>query len=151
MCTAECVHNKCISDRSQILAEGFDVLGFFLAETGVFQNNDLTVLHLVYSSSYSIIYNNIRRNKSNLCGNQFSQTSSSSLQRELFLRTILRLAQMRAQNYLCTFRNQLVDGRQCCLNTVIICDNAVLHRNIEVHANQNTFAGHFQIVYRYFV
>lgn len=107
--------------------------------------------HLVYSSLYGIIYNNIRRNEGDLCGNQFAQTSSSSLQRELFFRTILRLAQVRAKNNLCAFRSQLVDGRQCSLDTVVVCDNAVLHGYVEVHTNQNTLAGYFQIVYRYFV
>ena len=137
VCAAECIHNEYVSDGSQILAEVFNVLGLFLAETSVLQNDDLAVLHCVNSSSYGIIYYNIGRNEGNLCGNQLSQTGSSSLQGELILRTILRLAQMRAQNYLCALRNQLVDGRECSLNTIVVGDHAVLHRNVEVHTNQN--------------
>ena len=151
MCAAECIHNEYVSDGSQILAEVFNVLGLFLAETSVLQNDDLAVLHCVNSSSYGIIYYNIGRNEGNLCGNQLSQTGSSSLQGELCFRTILRLTEVRAEDYLAAFGNELFNSRESSLNPVVVCDHAILHRNIKVYSYQYLFALYINVVYRYFV
>ena len=150
--TAECIHYKYIRQRSQFLAEFFAVLGFLCTtESGVFQNDDFAILHCIYSSLYAVIYHFVRRYKCNLCRNQFCQTVSSCLQRELCLRTILRLAQMRAKNHLTAFGNELVNRRQCSLNPVVVGNHAIFHRYVKVYPYKHPLALYINIVYCYFV
>ena len=153
MGTTECIHYKYICEGSEFLAEFFAVLGFFCTtESGVFQNDDFAVLHCIYSSLYAVIYNFIRRYECNLCrSNQFCKAFCSSLQGELCFRTILRLTEVRAEDYLAAFGNELFNSRESSLNPVVVCDHAILHRYVKVYSYQYLFALYINIVYCYFV
>ena len=53
---------------------------------------------------------------------------------------------MAAQDDLSAVVDQFLDGRQCGVDAVIIGDNAVLHRDVEVAANQYALTGVVLIV-----
>ena len=143
---AEGVVNVSVGQAGQLLAESGLVLGLLLAETGVLQQNDLAVAHGGNSSLGVLADDIVIVRKGNRLAQLLAQADSNGGQAELGLGAVLRLAQMAAQNDLSAVGNQLLDGRQCGVDAVIVGDNAVLHRDVEVAANQYALAGVVLIV-----
>ena len=97
MCRTESVHYEYIvvNEVGKLLGECFTVLSFFsTAETCVFKNNYLAVLHFCNCLLCVLAYYCIVLSENNLCINELCKSFSSSLERELILRTVLRLAEM---------------------------------------------------------
>ena len=143
---AEGVVNVSVGQAGLLLAESGLVLGLLLAETGVLQQNDLAVAHGGNSSLGVLADDIVIVRKGDRLAQLLAQADSNGGQAELGLGAVLRLAQMAAQDDLSAVGNQLLDGRQCGVDAVIVGDNAVLHRDVEVAANQYALAGVVLIV-----
>ena len=52
------------------------------------------------------------------------------------------------QDDLCAIIEQLLDGGQSCVDAVLVGDDAVLHRDVEVAADQNLLAAVILVVDR---
>ena len=140
MSRAERIHNEDLSQRSKLRAERLKVLGLFLAETGVLEQNNVAVLHRGNSSLGVRADDLVVVCEDNVLTQQLRQTSGNGSEGELLLGAVLRLAQMRAEDQLTAVGDDLLDGRQSGCDTVIVGDNAVLERNVEVTAAKDFFA-----------
>ena len=67
------------------------------------------------------------------------------------VRSVLYLSKMRAENYLSTVCDQLLDGRECCYDTGLICDNAILKRNIKVASYKDMLALCIDVIHCFFI
>ena len=153
MCTvaaAECIVNVCICQRSQLLAELRHVLGLFLAETGVLQQNDIAVVHGSNSSLCVLAHNVIVISEHNGLAQLCAQSHSNGSEAELCLGAVLRLAQMAAQNDLRAVIDQLLDGGQSRIDAVLVGDDTVLHGDVEITADKDLLAAVVLIVDRLF-
>ena len=65
---------------------------------------------------------------------------------ELCLRTVLRLAQMGAEDELTAVSDDLLDSGESCGDTVVVGDHAVLERDVEVTAAEYLFAGEVDVI-----
>ena len=137
MAGAESVIHVSIGQAGQLLAESGLILGLFLAETGVLQQNNIAVAHGGNSSLGVLADNGVIVSKGDGLAQLLAQADSNRGQAELGLGAVLRLAQVAAQNDLGAIIDQLFDGRQSRVDTVVIGDHAVLHRDVEVAANQH--------------
>ena len=63
----------------------------------------------------------------------------------------MRLAEVAAQNNLCTVIHQILDCGKCTVNTVFVGDDAVLHGHVKVHADKTFFAFYVYISDCHFV
>ena len=146
MCTVsrtESVHYEyfVVNEFRKFLSEFFAVLGFFVAaETGVFENYDVAFCHFSNCLLSVFANNGIVLSESNLSAYKLCKSCSSGSQRELVFGTVLGLAEVRAQNNLCTVFNQLVDGGKCSGNSVVVGDLTVLKRNVKVNSDKDLFA-----------
>ena len=151
MCTvaaAEGVVHISISQRSQLLAELGHVLGLFLAETGVLQQNDVAVVHGSHSSLCVLAHNVVVVSKHNGLAQLCAQSHSNGCQAELCLGAVLGLAQVAAQDDLSAIVDQLLDGGQSCVDAVLVGDDTVLHRDVEIAADKHLLAAVVLIVDR---
>ena len=149
MAAAECIVNVCICQRSQLLAELRHVLGFFLAETGVLQQNDIAVVHCGNSSLCVLAHNVVVISEHNGLAQLCAQSHSNGCQAELCLGAVLGFAQVAAQDDLSTIVDQLLDGGQSRIDAVLVGDHAVLHRDIEIAADKDLLAAVILIVDRF--
>ena len=67
------------------------------------------------------------------------------------VRSVLYLSKMRAENYLSAVCDQLLDGRECCYDTGLICDNAILKRNIKVASYKDMLALCIDVIHCFFI
>ena len=135
-----------IGQGRQFLAEVFDILGLFLAEPGILQQYDVAFLHGGNGSLGILADDVVIIGEYNVLTEQFAQAYCNGSQRELFFRTVLRLAEMAAQDYLAAVSNQLFDGGQGGNNTLVIRNDAVLHGYVEITANQNPFSFYLNVI-----
>ena len=140
MAGAESVIHVSIGQAGQLLAESGLILGLFLAETGVLQQDNIAVAHGGNSSLGVLADNGVIVSKGDGLAQLLAQADSNRGQAELGLGAVLRLAQVAAQDDLGAIIDQLFDGRQSRVDTVVIGDHAVLHRDVEVAANQHALA-----------
>jgi len=145
---AECIVNVCISQRSQLLAELGHVLGLFLAETGVLQQNDVAVVHGSHSSLCVVAHDGVVVRKHNGLAQLCAQRHSNGCQAELCLGAVLGLAQVAAQDDLSAIVDQLLDGGQSRIDAVLVGDDTVLHRDVEITADKHLLAAVVLIVDR---
>ncbi len=143
---AERVHDEHFGQRSQLRAERLEVLGLFLAETGVLQQNDVAVLHggngcLGVSADDLVVIGEY-----NVLAEQLGQANGYGREGELLLRAVLRLAEVGAEDELTAVGDDLFDGGQSGGDTVIVGDHAVLERYVEVTAAKNLFAGKVDVI-----
>ena len=153
MCTmaaAECIVNISVGQRSQLLRELGDVLGLFLAETGVLQQDDVAVVHGSDSSLCVLAHDVVVVSKDNGLAQLCAQSHSNGSEAELCLGAVLRLAQMAAQNDLRAVIDQLLDGGQSRIDAVLVGDDAVLHGDVEIAADKDLLAAVVLIVDRLF-
>ena len=154
VCRTECVHDKhfIIDQISQLLRESLPVLGLLsTAESGVLQQNDLPILHFCNSLLGIFANNVVVLCKDHLGIYQLSQTLCNRCQRELILRTVLRLAQVGAQYNLASVSDQLLDGGKSSLDPVVVGDNPILKGNVEIAAHENVLALYVDIIHGNFV
>ena len=148
MAAAEGVVHISISQRSQLLAELGHVLGLFLAETGVLQQNDIAVVHSSHSSLCVLAHNVVIVSKHNGLAQLCAQSHSNGCQAELCLGAILGFAQVAAQDDLCAIVDQLLDGGQSRVDAVLVGDDTIFHRNVEIAADKHFLAAVILIVDR---
>ena len=70
---------------------------------------------------------------------------------DLFVEDIVRLAHVRAQNDFRVVLHQVFDGGQRAHDAVFVGDLSVLHRNVEVHADEHSLAAYIYIGDRLFI
>ena len=149
MAAAEGIVNVCVCQRSQVLRELRQVLGLFLAEAGVLQQDDVAVVHGSDSSLCVLAHDVVVVSKDNGLAQLCAQSHSNGSEAELCLGAVLRLAQMAAQNDLRAVIDQLLDGGQSRIDAVLVGDHAVLHRDIEIAADKDLLAAVILIVDRF--
>ncbi len=147
---AEGVVDIHLSQAGQIFAESGQVLGLFLAETGVLQQHNVAVLHGSHSGLGVLAHHVVVVGEDNVLAQQLAQTHSYGSQAELGLGTVLGFAQMAAQDDPAAVFNQLLDGGQSGNDAVVVGDNAVLHGDVEIAANQYPFALYVDVFYSLF-
>ena len=147
---AEGIVNVCVCQRSQLLRELGQVLGLFLAETGVLQQDDVAVVHGSDSSLCVLAHDVVVVSKDNGLAQLCAQGHSNGSEAELCLGAVLRLAQMAAQNDLRAVIDQLLDGGQSRIDAVLVGDDAVLHGDVEITADKDLLAAVVLIVDRLF-
>ena len=147
---AEGIVNVCVCQRSQILRELGQILGLFLAETGVLQQDDIAVVHGSDSSLCVLAHDVVVVSKDNGLAQLCAQGHSNGSEAELCLGAVLRLAQMAAQNDLRAVIDQLLDGGQSRIDAVLVGDDAVLHGDVEITADKDLLAAVVLIVDRLF-
>ena len=76
---------------------------------------------------------------------QFGEAHGDGRETEFFLGTVLGLTQMAAQNDPATVLDQLFNGGQSGHDAVVIGDDAVLHGDVEIAADQNVSALYLNI------
>ena len=150
MAAAESIVNISIGQRSQILRELGHVLGLFLAEAGVLQQDDVAVVHSSDSSLCVLAHDVVVVSKHDGLAQLCTQSHSNRGEAELCLRAVLRLAQMAAQNDLRAVIDQLLDGGQSRIDAVLVGDDAVLHGDVEIAADKDLLAAVVLIVDRLF-
>ena len=101
MAGAESVIHVSIGQAGQLLAESGLILGLFLAETGVLQQNNIAVAHGGNSSPGVLADNGVIVSNGDGLAQLLAQADSTRGQAELGLGAVLRLAQVAAQNDLC--------------------------------------------------
>ena len=140
------VIDKNICQGSKLLGELLPVLGLLCSVAGVLKQNYIPVLHRFNSSLCIRSDNIIVRCKLYLLSEQLAQTRSNRSQGKLRIRNSLRFSKMRAKDDPSTVCNQLLDCRKCCYQTVLVRDLAILQRNVEVAANQNSLAFYVDVI-----
>ena len=110
------------------------------------QQHNIAVTHGGNSSLGVLADNGVVVSKGDGLAELLAQADSNGGQAELSLGAVLRLAQVAAQDDLGAIIDQLFDGRQGRVDAVVVGDDAVLHRNVEVAANQHALAGVIFIV-----
>ena len=146
MSSTESVIDKDICQRSKLLGEFLAVLGLFGSVAGVLKQNHIPVLHGFDSCLCVRADNIIVRCKLYFLSEQLAQACSNRSQGKLRIRNSLRFSKMRAKDNPSTVCNQLLDRRKCCYQTVLIRDLAILQRNVEVAADQNSLAFYVDVI-----
>ena len=148
MAAAEGVVHISVSQRSQLLAELRHILGLFLAETSVLQQDDVAVVHSGHSSLCVVAHDGVVIGKHNGLAQLCAQSHSNGSQAELSLGAVLGLAQVAAQDDLSAIVDQLLDGGQSRIDAVLVGDDTVLHRDVEIAADKHLLAAVVLIVDR---
>ena len=141
MAAAEGVVHVGVSQGSQLLAEGVDVLGLLLAEAGVLQQDNVAVRHGGDSGLGLGADDLVVIGEGDGLAQLLRQADRHGGQAELGLRAVFGLAEVAAQNDLGAVCDQLFDGGQCRVDAVIVGDDAVLHGDVEVNTDQHALAG----------
>ena len=149
MAAAKGVVHVSVSQRCQLLRELRHVLGLFLAEAGILEQDNVAVVHGGHSSLCLLAHNVVVVCEDHGLAQLCAQGSSNGSDAELCLRAVLGLAQMAAQDDLCAVVDQLLDGGQSCIDAVLVGDDAVLHRDVEVAADKDLLAAVILVVDRF--
>ena len=129
----------------QVFGELGQIFGFFLAETGVLQQHNIAVLHCGNGGFGIFARHIVVIGKHDGLAKQFGEAHGDGRETEFFLGTVLGLTQMAAQNDPATVLDQLFNGGQSGHDAVVIGDDAVLHGDIEIAADQNVSALYLNI------
>ena len=132
-----------VAELGQFRDEGRIVLFFFLVEAGVFQAQDVAILHrgdrLLRRLADAIIGERDR------LLDHARQCRGDGLERILVVAP-LRAAEMREQDHLAALVGYLGDGRRHALQPGRVGDAAVLHRHVEIDAQQHALALHVDVI-----
>ena len=132
-----------VAELCQFRDEGRIVLLFFLVEAGVFQTEDVAVLHRG---------DRLRRRLADAILGERDRLLDHL--RERFRHRLQRLlgiaslgpAEMREQDHLAALAGNLRDGRRDALEPRRVGDAAVLHGDVEVDAQQHAFALYVDVI-----
>jgi len=140
VCGSKCVIYKYICQGSQLLGECLSVLGLLCAVTGVLKKNYLAILHSLYSCLCVRSYNLRISCKLYFLAKELRKSLCYRCQGQLRLRLSLGLAQMGAKDNLSAVSDQLLDGRQRCNQTILVCDLAILQRYVKIASYQDALS-----------
>src|SRR5699024_2547446 len=135
-----------VRQRGEFLAEGVNVLGLLFAETGVLQQHDVAVPHGGDSGLGLRADDLVVIGKGDGLAELLAQAHRDGGQAELGLGAIFGLAQVAAQDDLGAVLDQFLDGRQRRVDAVVVGDDAVLHRDVEIAADKHALAGVILII-----
>ncbi len=143
MCGGKCVVDPDVAELGQFRDKGGIVLFLFRVEAGVFQAEDVAILHrgdrLGSGLADAIV------SKSNRLLDHLRERRSDRLQRLLGVAT-LGPAEMREQDDLAALVGDFRDGRRDALQACRIGDAAILHGHIEVDAEQHALSFDIDVV-----
>ena len=129
-----------IAELGQCIDEGGIVLLLRFVEAGVLQQHDVAVLHRG---------DRLRRNLADAIGGEadraaevFGDGRGDGPQRIGFVRPALGPAEMGEQDHLAALVGDFADRRQHALDAGRVADLAVLHRHVEIDAQQHALALH---------
>ena len=141
---AECIAYIVICKISQFFCKAlscFFRLGLFLAsETGILQKDDVSVLHLGNSLGCCLSGNIVIGDELDFLAELLGQACGNRCQRLALVRALLYFAKMGAEDDLCAFPNQLVDGGECSNDTGLVGDLPVLQRYVEIAADKDSLS-----------
>ncbi|MPM50421.1 hypothetical protein SDC9_97160 [bioreactor metagenome] len=139
-----------VGKAGQLFAECGLVFGLFFAEAGILQQHHVAVFHCGNGGLCMLAHNGVIIGKHDRLAQQLCQTRRARSEAELRLRAVFRLAQMAAKDNLAAVCNQLFNGRQGRDDAVIVGDDAVLHRDVEIYPDKNALALYVNIVNCFF-
>ena len=148
MAAAKGVVHIGIGQAGQILRECGHVLGLFLAEAGVLQQHHVAVVHGGHSGLGVVAHHVVIVGKDNVLAQLCAQGLGHRRQAELGLGAVLGLAQVAAQDHLCAVVDQLLDGGQGRVDAVLVGDDTIFHRDVEVAADKHLLAAVILVVDR---
>ena len=74
------------------------------------------------------------------CGKRFNRFLFFLVETETFRENVVGLAHVRAKYHFCTVIDKILNGGKSAVDTVLVGDNSVNHRHVEVTTNQTLFA-----------
>ena len=151
VCGAESIVYENICKRSKLFGEILLILCFFFSVANIFEKHNFAVFKLCSHFLCIFAYNGFILCKLNILTEIFGEPFSYGSKAEFGLIFALRSAEMRAKDNLCALCDKIFNCRKSGNNSFIVCDFAVLKRNIEIAANKNLFACHIDIFDCFFV
>ena len=148
---AESVVDINVRQACQLFAELRQVLGFLFAEPGVLEQDHVAVFHSGNSGFGVLAHNVVIVGKNNFLAQELAQADSHGSQAEFFFGAVFRFAQVAAQDQAAAVFDQFVQGGQSRDDAVVVGDLAVLHGDVEVTANQDSFALDIDVFHSFFV
>ena len=151
----ECVAYIIIRKVGQLLREslaGILRLGLlFASESGVLQENDIAVLHLLNCLCSSLAGYIVIRNELYFLSKLFGKSCRNRRKRLALVGAVLDLSEVRAQDHLCSLIDQLLNCRKRRDDTCIVRNLSLFQRNVEIASYQNSSVGCIEIIHSFFV
>ena len=135
---AERVVDINLRQRRKLLSEGGVVFLLLLVEADVFQQQHLAVLQRG-RLGLRVGTDDVGRQR-DVLAQQLGQALGDGRKRIFRVEFALRAAHVRAEDHPRVVRQQVLDRRQRADNAVVVGDTAVLHRDVEVAADEHSFA-----------
>ena len=123
----ECVAYIVVCEVSQLFAELFAVLCLLSsAETGVLKKNDISLFHCVYSLCCSFAGYVVIGYENNFFSEFLRKALCNRSQGFSLVRAIFYFSKVGAKNHFAAIVDQLLDCRESCVDTCLVCDLTVL-------------------------
>ena len=135
--------------RSKLLCKFGIVLFLARIKADILEENTFACLHGSYFS-LRIVADDVAAHTNGL-PKQFRKPYRYRRKAEFGQPFAFRAPEMRAKNNPCPVLNKIFYGGQRRHNAFVICDDAVLQRNVEIAAHQNALALYVNIPYGHFV
>ena len=151
MSGAEGIVDKDVGQRAEVFGKRRVIVGLFRTVTGVFQKDNVAVFHGFHSRFGVGADDVVIFGKRDRLTEELGKTFGNRRKRELRFRFAFRFAEMRAKNDFAAVGNQFLDGGKSRHKTVFIRNDAILQRNVEVAAAEDSLAGHVNVINGFFV
>ncbi len=132
-----------VAEFCQLSGEGWIVLFFLFMEAGIFQAQDIAILHCRNGLGRHVA--DAFPGKRHRLLDHLRQRGRDRLER-IFGVTPLGATEMREQDDLAALAGNFRDGRGDALEPRGVADLAVLHGNVEVDAQQHAFALYVDVI-----
>ena len=149
--SAECVVYENVCKGAELLGKSFAVLGLFCSVAGVLKKNYVAVLHSGNSGLCVLAYNVVVSGKNYFLTEVLRKSLGNGSKRKLGLGLSLRLAEVRAKDYLTAVGDKLLNGGEGCNDSVFVGDNAAFKGNVKIATNENALAFYVNVIYCLFV
>ena len=146
---AECIVYENFSKGSKFFCEFGCVFGFFFIITNVFKKGNFTFFKGC-GNIFCVFADDVFAH-SYFAAEKFGKSCCNGSKREFRKPFTFRSSKMGAEDYLCAVIFEVFDGGECCNDSFIVGDDAFFKRYVEIAADKNFFAGHFDVFYGHFV
>ena len=137
-------HEKAVAKGGELLRKGLVVFFFLWMEANIFEHQNFAVAQgfaLAFRSRSDAI-----QSKGHGLAEQFFQFFGGRPKRIFQIRAAFGPAEMRSENEAATFLDGQAKSRESFADARVIGDDAILERNVEVHADENAFAAKVESV-----
>ena len=120
---AKCVAYIHIAEIGQFFGEVLSVLGlFFAAETGILEQNHVSLIHSCYSRSSRLARHMVVGHKIYRLSKLFRQSLCNGGQGLALIGAVLYLSQVGTENHFSAVFHQFLDGGKCGFDTCLVCN-----------------------------